>query len=171
MHALLNSFFFFCKPTGKPTDSGEHSARQKIPRQKIASGLYIVIVFKSCFYYPQALVMIWYMPFVLTTKPMHAIWCHSQSNACHLISRPNQWMPLTASQSNACHLTSRPIQCMPFNLTVNPMHAIWSHSQSNSWRLISRPIQCMSFDLTANLLHAIGSHVQSNARYLISRPI
>lgn len=151
MHTLLDSFFFFCKPTGKPTDREEHSARQKIPRQKIASGLYMVIVLKSFFYYPQALVMIWYMPFVLTTKPMHAIWCHSQSNACHLISRP--------------------FQCMPFNLTVNPMHAIWSHNQSNSWRLISRPIQCMSFDLTANLMHAIWSHSQSTACHWISRPI
>lgn len=170
MHTLLNSFFFFCKPTGKPTDREEHSARQKIPRQKIPSGLYMVIVLKSFFYYPQALVMIWYMPFVLTTKPMHAIWCHSQSNACHLISRPNQWMPLTANPMHAIW-PHDPFQCMPFNLTVNPMHAIWSHNQSNSWRLISRPIQCMSFDLTANLMHAIWSHSQSTACHWISRPI
>lgn len=149
MHTLLNSFVFFCKPTGKPTDSGEHSARQKIPRQKIASGLYMVIVFKSCLYYPQALVMIWYMPFVLTTKPMHAIWCHSQSNACHLISRPNQWMPLTA----------------------NPMHAIWPHDQSNACHLISQSIQCMPFDLTANQIHDVWSHGQFSACHLILQPI
>ena len=149
MHTLLNSFFFFCKPTGKPTDREEHSARQKIPRQKIPSGLYMVIFLKSFFYYPQALVMIWYMLFVLTTKPMHAIWCHSQSNACHLISRPNQWMPLTA----------------------NPMHGIWPHDHSNACHLISQSIQCMPFDLTTNQIHDVWSHGQFSACHLILQPI
>lgn len=117
MHALLNSFFFFCKPTGKPTDSGEHNARQKIPRQKIASGLYIYG------YRFQRLLL-------LSSSPrydlIHAICSHDQTNACHLISQPIQCMPfdLTTKPMHAISVNSQPIQCMPFDLTANPMHAI-----------------------------------------------